>query len=56
MLVLAVFGAVYLGMALGRWPGLRIDRTGIAILGAVVLYAAGAVDGRQALQAIDSRP
>jgi Na+/H+ antiporter NhaD/arsenite permease-like protein len=53
MLVLAVFGAVYLGMALGRWPGLRIDRTGIAILGAVVLYAAGAVDGRQALQAID---
>ena len=53
MLVLGVFGAVYLGMALGRWPGLRIDRTGIAILGAVVLYAAGAVDGRQALQAID---
>ncbi len=53
MLVLAVFAAVYLGMALGRWPGLRIDRTGIAILGAVVLYAAGAVDGRQALQAID---
>jgi Na+/H+ antiporter NhaD/arsenite permease-like protein len=52
-LVLAVFLAVYLGMALGRWPGLRIDRTGIAILGAVVLYAAGAIDGGQALQAID---
>jgi Na+/H+ antiporter NhaD/arsenite permease-like protein len=48
-----VFLAVYLGMALGRWPGLRIDRTGIAILGAVVLYAAGAVDGTQALRAID---
>jgi Na+/H+ antiporter NhaD/arsenite permease-like protein len=52
-LVLAVFLAVYIGMALGRWPGLRIDRTGIAILGAVVLYAAGAIDGPQALQAID---
>ncbi|MGH6917772.1 MAG: SLC13 family permease [Geminicoccaceae bacterium] len=52
-LVLTVFLAVYVGMALGRWPGLRIDRTGIAILGAVVLYAAGAIDGRQALQAID---
>jgi Na+/H+ antiporter NhaD/arsenite permease-like protein len=52
-LILAVFLAVYLGMALGRWPGLRIDRTGIAILGAVVLYAAGAVDGAQALRAID---
>ena len=52
-LVLSVFLAVYIGMALGRWPGLRIDRTGIAILGAVVLYAAGAIDGPQALQAID---
>ena len=52
-LVLTVFLAVYVGMALGRWPGLRIDRTGIAILGAVVLYAAGAVDGAQALHAID---
>ena len=52
-LILAVFVAVYVGMALGRWPGLRIDRTGIAILGAVVLYAAGAVDGAQVLHAID---
>ena len=52
-LVLAVFLAVYVGMALGRWPGLRIDRTGIAILGAVVLYAAGSIDGAQALHAID---
>ena len=52
-LILAVFLAVYVGMALGRWPGLRIDRTGIAILGAVVLYAAGAVDGAQVLHAID---
>jgi Na+/H+ antiporter NhaD/arsenite permease-like protein len=52
-LILTVFLAVYVGMALGRWPGLRIDRTGIAILGAVVLYAGGAVDGAQALHAID---
>jgi Na+/H+ antiporter NhaD/arsenite permease-like protein len=52
-LVLTVFFAVYVGMALGRWPGLRIDRTGIAILGAVVLYAAGAIGGHEALQAID---
>jgi hypothetical protein len=42
-LVLLVFSAVYLGMALGRWPGLRIDRTGIAVLGAIVLYASGVV-------------
>ena len=37
-LVLVVFGAVYLGMAIGRWPGLKVDRTGIALLGAIVLY------------------
>ena len=51
-LVLIVFVAVYLGMALGRWPGLRIDRTGIALLGAIVLYASGIVDVR-ALEVID---
>jgi Na+/H+ antiporter NhaD/arsenite permease-like protein len=51
--VLLVFAAVYLGMALGRWPGLRVDRTGIALLGAIVLYGSGAVDGASALAAID---
>src|SRR3546814_17044421 len=37
VLVLAVFLGVYLGMALGRWPALAIDRTGIALCGAIVL-------------------
>lgn len=52
-LVVAVFAAVYIGMALGRWPGLKVDRTGIALLGAIVLYLAGAVSGEQARDAID---
>ena len=52
-LVLLVFAAVYLGMALGRWPGLTVDRTGIALLGAIVLYGTGAIDGASALAAID---
>ncbi|HEX3209978.1 MAG TPA: SLC13 family permease, partial [Geminicoccaceae bacterium] len=52
-LVLLVFLAVYLGMAIGRWPGLRVDRTGIALLGAILLYACGAVDGPAVLAAID---
>lgn len=52
--VVAVFIAVYLGMALGRWPGLRIDRTGIALLGAILLYVAGAVTGEDARAAIDA--
>jgi Na+/H+ antiporter NhaD/arsenite permease-like protein len=52
-LILLVFAAVYLGMAVGRWPGLKVDRTGIALLGAIVLYAAGAVSGAAVLNAID---
>ena len=52
-LILLVFVAVYIGMAVGRWPGLRIDRTGIALLGAIVLYAAGAVPGAGMLASID---
>jgi Na+/H+ antiporter NhaD/arsenite permease-like protein len=43
-LILAVFVFTYIGMAVGRFPGLRIDRTGIALLGAIVLVAAGAVE------------
>ena len=52
-LVLVVFAAVYLGMAIGRWPGLKVDRTGIALLGAILLYGSGALDGAAVLAAID---
>jgi Na+/H+ antiporter NhaD/arsenite permease-like protein len=53
LLIIIVFLIVYLGMALGRWPGLRIDRTGIALLGAIVLVISGRLSGAQALAAID---
>ncbi|OSQ27463.1 SLC13 family permease [Thalassospira sp. MCCC 1A03138] len=52
-LVVAVFGGVYIGMALGRWPGLAINRTGIALIGALVLLLSGAVDGDAALTSVD---
>lgn len=52
-IILAVFAAVYAGMALGGWPGLAVDRTGVAMIGAIVLLATGAVDGTAALHAID---
>jgi len=51
--ILVVFAAVYAGMALGRWPGLRIDRTGIAVLGAILLFASGAVPEAAVGSAID---
>jgi Na+/H+ antiporter NhaD/arsenite permease-like protein len=43
LLILSVFLATYLGMALGRVPGLKIDRTGIALFAAVLLLATSAV-------------
>jgi UPF0716 family protein affecting phage T7 exclusion len=53
LVVLATFLAVYAAMALGRWPGIKIDRTGIAVLGAILLYASGVVSDAMVLQAID---
>ncbi len=35
--VLAIFALTYLGIAVGRVPGLKLDRTGIAILGAIAV-------------------
>lgn len=51
--VLVVFGVVYVGMAIGRLPGLLVDRTGVALLGAIGLVLAGALDGPAVLRAID---
>jgi len=48
-----VFAATYLGMALGRVPGLKIDRSGIALLGLVALLATGQVTEIEAGAAID---
>lgn len=38
-LVAGVLVAVYAGMLLGRIPSLQLDRTGVALLGAIVLVA-----------------
>ena len=52
-LVVAVFALVYLGMILGRLPGLAADRTGIALLGAIILVGAGRVSPTAAWEAVD---
>jgi len=51
-LVLTVFLLVYLGMILGGLPFLKLDRTGVALLGAIVLVASGAVTEEAARAAI----
>lgn len=35
--ILLIFGLTYLGIAAGRIPGLKVDRTGIALLGAIAI-------------------
>lgn len=51
--VVAVFVFVYLGMILGKIPGLALDRTGIALLGAIFLLAAGKIQPEDAWRSID---
>jgi Na+/H+ antiporter NhaD/arsenite permease-like protein len=52
--VLAVFVLTYLGMAAGRIPGLRIERTGIAVLAVAALLVFGAVPLAAAGRLIDA--
>ena len=48
-----IFVATYAGVALGRVPGLRIDRAGIALVGASLMIAFGTLSHEEAFKAID---
>jgi len=50
---LLVFVAVYLVMIWGRVPGLRLDRTGAALLGAIAVLGFGALPLDHAFRTID---
>jgi len=50
--ILLIFGVVYLGMILGGLPFLQLDRTGIALLGAIALIGAGALSLEEAWRAV----
>ncbi|MFY9399104.1 MAG: anion transporter [Desulfomonilia bacterium] len=51
--VVAVFVLVYVGMLLGKLPRLELDRTGVALLGAIALIAGGFLSLDQAARSID---
>jgi Na+/H+ antiporter NhaD/arsenite permease-like protein len=53
VVVLAVFLFVYGGMFLGEIPGLALDRTGIALLGAIALVVVGKSSPDAAMDSID---
>lgn len=50
---LIIFLLTYFGVALGRIPGLALDRTGIALLGGIATVAAGVLTEAEALRAVD---
>jgi Na+/H+ antiporter NhaD/arsenite permease-like protein len=50
--VVAIFVIVYLGMILGGLPFLQLDRTGVALLGAIALMTIGDVTPEQAARSI----
>ena len=48
-----LFSVTYFGLAVGRLPGLRIDRAGIAVVGAAAMLAAGLLSLPDAARAVD---
>lgn len=49
----ALIGLTYLGVAIGEFPQLRMNRATIALVGAVALVVAGAMSPSQAFAALD---
>lgn len=48
-----IFAASYVVFAIGRFPGMKIDRPGAAIIGAVLMFAFGIMPPHGALNVID---
>ncbi len=51
-LVVAIFVIVYVGMILGGLPRLKLDRTGVALLGAIAIVGLGDLTPEEAARAI----
>lgn len=52
MWAIIIFIITYVGVAVGHLPGLLLDRTGIALLGAIAMVVCGAVTLPQAVESI----
>jgi Na+/H+ antiporter NhaD/arsenite permease-like protein len=51
---LVVFAGSYVGLGLGRLPGFRVDRTGVAIIGGALMVITGALPWNEAVLAVDA--
>jgi Na+/H+ antiporter NhaD/arsenite permease-like protein len=49
----AIFAGAYLALAIGTIPGFRIDRAGVALVGASLMVGAGVLTLEEASQAVD---
>ena len=54
-LTVLIFLLVYVVMGLGKLPGLRVDRTGAAVVGALAMIVVGSISPKGAWMAIDYR-
>lgn len=52
-IILIIFGITYLGIAMGRIPGLKLNRPGIALLGAIAMMILGRVTTANAVSYIN---
>src|SRR5881398_176713 len=53
-IAVAAFVASYVGLGLGRVPPFRVDRTGVAIIGATLMVVSGALPWPDAVAAVDA--
>ncbi len=53
-MALAIFAAAYVGLSLGRLPPFRVDRTGVAIIGATAMVVSGVMDWGTAVASVDA--
>jgi len=51
---LAIFTAAYVALGLGRVPGLRVDRTGVAIISAAAIVVTGSLAWDDAVRSVDA--
>jgi len=52
-LPLAIFVITYIGLALGKLPMVRVDRCGVAVIGAVAMVVSGTLTQHAALDSVD---
>lgn len=54
VIALVVFAGTYVGLALGRLPVFRVDRTGVAIIGGAIVVVSGVVSWDRAVASVDA--